>query len=135
MYQLDELLHDPIAPPLVHDVYSSLLRFTTGNVSAEKTALHDSIQQWSQEYSRMRSTLVFADRLESKISALTAERRALLQEKKELRQALTANKRVLMAKESKVQKLGAELLSIYQSRWWRWSQPLRTLLSRFRRPI
>ena len=84
----------------------------------------------------MSSTLAFVDKLGLKISAMTAERKALNAERK----ALHAERRVLlqekaeltqafMVKEQAVQKLQAELLAIYQSRWWRWSQTLRKLFS------
>lgn len=127
IYQLDDLIRDSMSPPLVQDIYSSLLRFTAGNVPAEESILHDRIQQWRQEFSRMRSTLIFVDKLGLKISAMRADRKALLQEKKEITRALRA-------KEHTVQKLQAELLAIYQSRWWRWSRPLRKLFSWFQPP-
>ena len=124
IYELDELMHDTTAPPLLQDIYSSLWKFTANDVLPEESILHDRIEQWSREFSRMRSTLVFADKLGLKISAMMADRKALLQEKKELTQALRAKERAL-------KKLQAELLAIYQSRWWRWSQPLRKLFSWF----
>jgi hypothetical protein len=127
IYQLDDLMRDSTAPPLLQDVYSSLLRFTAGNVPPEESTLHDKIEQWSQEFARMRAALVFADKLGLRMSAMRADRKALLQEKKNLTRALRA-------KEHTVQKLQAELLAIYQSRWWRWSQPLRKLFSRFQPP-
>ena len=134
IYQLDDLLRDSAAPPLVQDVYSALLRFTAGNEPPEESVLDDKIKQWDQEFSRMRSTLVFVDKLGIKISAiagarnaLKAERKALLQEKEEMTQAF-------IVKEQAVQKLQAELLAIHQSRWWRWSQALRKLFRRFQPP-
>ena len=127
VYRLDDLMHESTSPPLVQEVYSSLLRFTTGNVSPEDSSLPDKIGQWSQEFSHLRSALEFADKLGLKISALRAERKALNAERKALLREKAELTRAFMVKEQTLQKLQAELRAIYQSRWWRWTEPLRKL--------
>jgi hypothetical protein len=104
-------------------VNSSLLDFTKANLP-EDQALTDKIARWENELSRLRSKLVFIDRLTGRTFAVAAERKALLQEQAQLRQAL-------MAQDETLQNLRAELLAIHQSWLWRWTKSLRTLLGPF----
>ena len=127
IYQLNDLMLDNASPPLVQEVYSSLLDIATGKLSLDDTVLKNKIAQWSRELSRLRSTLVFVDKLGSRITETTAERDALLIERTQVMHTLTE-------KEQAVQKLTAEVLEIYQSRWWRWTKPLRRLFILFQQP-
>ncbi|HET9905511.1 MAG TPA: hypothetical protein VFQ23_02685 [Anaerolineales bacterium] len=130
VYQLEDLTHDSAVPPLVQEVYSSLLQVTAGNAVPGEPALRDKIEHWGLEFSRMRSTLAFVDKLGLKISAMTAERTGLVAERKALLQEKTEWTQAFMVKEQTVQRLRAELGAIHQSRWWRWTQPLRNLFKR-----
>lgn len=134
VYRLDELKRDSTSPPLVQEIYSSLLGFTAGNVPPEDSALRDKTAHWSREFSRLKSTLAFVDKLEQKVSALTAERNALKAERKALVEKKAQFTRAFMAKEQTVQKLRAELLAIYRSRSWRLAKSLTEFFARFRRP-
>jgi hypothetical protein len=69
-----------------------------------------------------------------KISAAVAERNAFNTERKALFQEKAQFARAFVVKEQAVQKLQAELLAIYQSRLWRWTQPLRKLFRLFQQP-
>jgi hypothetical protein len=134
IYQINDLRRESTSPSFVQEVYLSLLESAVGNVSLEDSGLKDKIVQWGKEFSRMRPALVFADSLGLKVAAMTtesnrlnverntlsAERNALLGEKAQLIQALGE-------KEQIVQQLSAEVRSIYQSRSWRWTQPMRNL--------
>jgi hypothetical protein len=46
VYQLDDLMHDSTSPPLVREVYSSLLGFIAGNVLPEDRAMEKS--EWDR---------------------------------------------------------------------------------------
>ena len=127
VYPLDELMLDSKSLPLVQEVYSFLLDLATGSLPLENSLLKNKIAQWDQEFSRMRSALVFADTLSTRLAVTTAERNALLRERAQISQALAE-------KERAAQKLRAELLAIYQSRLWRWTKPLRRLFNLFQRP-
>jgi O-antigen biosynthesis protein len=133
LYQLDDLARESTSPPLLQEVYSTLLEYTAGHLSLEDPALKKKILQWDREFARLRSTLMFIDKLGLRISAADAERnvwkterKALLQEKAQLTQAFTV-------KEQAMEKLRAELLVIYQSRLWHWTKPVRKLLDLFHR--
>ena len=134
VYQLEDLTRDNTAPPLVQDVYTSLQSFTAGSMLPDDPTLRDKTAQWNREFSRMSSTLRFVDQLGLRISALRAERNAWKADRKELVQEKEDMTRAFMAKDQAVQKVRAELLSIYRSRWWRWTQPLRKLFGLFQRP-
>ena len=131
-YQLHELTLDNAAPPLVREIYSSLLELAAHNSSLQEVTLKNKTGQWNKEFIRMRSMLVLADKLGSRITTISAERNALSSERDAL---LAENARVLQAlreKEQVAQKLTNETLAIYRSRSWRWTAPLRRLLTFFR---
>jgi hypothetical protein len=119
IYRLEDLLLDDRSPLLVQEVYSSLLDPATGKAALETSPLQKKIREWNTEYLRMKASLIFADRLTSKLGAVNAERNALLHERVELKRAVAAKEQTLRKKET-------ELLAIQQSRLWRWTQALRT---------
>ena len=133
IYRLNDLMLDTRALPLVQEVYSSLLDSVAGNVSLEDSLLKIKIAQWNREFSRLRSTLVWADALGIKLAATTAEREALNAERNKLLRERAEIKQDILVKEQAIQRLKTELLAIHQSRMWRWSQPLRRLLGLLRR--
>jgi O-antigen biosynthesis protein len=132
IYQLDELMQDRQSPPLVQEVYSSLVATAAGDGDLENPLLKDKIAQWYREFSRMRSALVLADSLGTKLATITAERDALIAERNRLLRERTEARQDVLAKEQAMQNLKTELLAIQQSRMWRWTQPLRRFLSLFR---
>jgi hypothetical protein len=134
IYQLKELMQDRQSPPLVQEVYSSLLATVTDDRDLENPVLKDKVAQWNNEFSRMRSALVFADSLGTKLVTITAERDALLAERNRLLRERTEVRQDVLLKEQAMQKMKTELLAIQQSRMWRWTEPLRRLFSLFRQP-
>jgi len=124
IYHVKDLMSDSI-PPLVQEIYSTLIELVVNNGSLDHSAVKDRMEGWNQEFSRMRSTLRFVDNLGSRLTATAAERDTLLIEKTQLRQAL-------QAQEQRVQQLTTQILGIYQSRSWRWTEPLRKLSNLFR---
>ena len=134
VYRLNDLLRDTKALPLVQEVYSSLLNSLTDNAVLENPQLKNKVSQWNSEFSRMRSALVFADTLSITLAATTAERDALNSERNKLLRERAELKKDFLAKEQAIQRLKTELLAIYQSRMWRWSQPLRRWFGMFRKP-
>jgi hypothetical protein len=134
IYQLNDLLLDSKSLPLVQEVYSALLDSARGNLALEDPTLRNKIVQWHREFSRMRSALVLADALGTKLAGTTAERDALNAAWNKLLRERAEIKQDILAKEQARQKLQTELLAIHQSRMWRWTKPLRRLLSLFRQP-
>ncbi len=132
VYGLDELMRDTTSPPLLREVYSSLLEALTGNI--EESTLQDRMAQWDREFSRMRSTLAFIDLLDSRLSTIPAERNALRSERRVLLRENAQMQRALTAKEQALKRLRAELQAIYRSRSWRLTKPLREIFGWFRRP-
>lgn len=139
IYHLDDLFLDEKSLPLVQELYSFLLDEVTGSLDLASPTLRKKIAQWEVEFSRMRSVLVFADKLGIRLSATMAERNRLNAERNALSVELNAwldekaqITRALSEKEGTVQKLKAELFAIYQSRFWRWTQPLRSFFSLFK---
>ena len=134
IYQLNELMLDGGSPPLVQEVYSALLGPATGTIGLENSPVKDKIAQWDKEFSRMRSALIMADKLGTKLAATTAERNALNAERNMLLHEKAQMTQAFMAKEQAVQKLRVEIQAVHQSRLWRWTQPLRRLFSLFQPP-
>jgi hypothetical protein len=139
IYQLEDLLLDGTSLPLVKEIYSTLLEAATGNAALETSFQRDKLEQWEKEFSRMRPALVFADKLGTQLAEATAQRNALRAE----RNALSAERndwlrekaqltQALKEKERAAENLKSELLIMYQSRSWRWTEPFRKLLSLFK---
>ena len=134
LYDLKDLYLDDKCPPLVQEVYSSLLGPVTGSVALADPWLKTRVEEWHREFSRMRSVLVLADTLSMKLALTTAERDALNAERNKLLHEKAEIQQNLRAKEEAMQKLKTELQAIHQSRAWRWTRPLRRLFSLFQPP-
>jgi hypothetical protein len=114
----------------------------------ENPLLKDKIAQWNKEFSRLRSILILVDELSMKFAAtraelntisakrdaLNAERNALSVERNALLHEKAQTTQALMEKEESMQKLKTELLAMYQSRSWRWTEPLRRLFNLLKQP-
>ncbi len=131
IYQLNELMLDRQSPPLMQEIYSSLLDPATGKGDPKNSFLKHKIAQWDHEFSRLRSALVLADSLGTKLAAATAERDALNAARNNLLRERAQVMQEMLAKERAMQTLKTELLAIRQSRLWRWTKPLRRLFSLF----
>jgi hypothetical protein len=134
LYDLNDLYLDDKCPPLVQEVYSSLLGPATDSAASEHPSLKPKVEEWDREFSRIRSVLVFADTLGIKLAFTTAERDALNAERKKLLHERAEIQQNLQTTEQTVQRLKIELQDIHQSRAWRWTKPLRKLLSLFQPP-
>jgi len=141
VYQLSDLLLDGTSPPLVKEIYGALLETATGNAELNTAIRKDTLAQWEREFSRMRSALVFADKLGTQLAETAAQRNALRAERNALSIEQNAWQRekaqltqALMEKERVAQNLKIQLLTVYQSRSWRWTEPFRRLFSLFRQP-
>lgn len=140
IYQRNDLALETTLSSLVQEVYISLWESAVGNILLEDLSLSNKIVQWGKEFSHMRPALMIVDRLSLRIAAMAAElnrsnaektalsveRDALLVERAQLMQALKEKERF-------VQQLNGEVRTIYQSRSWRWTQPMRELFKLFRR--
>lgn len=133
IYQLNDLMLDSQSPPLLQEVYSSLLGVATGNADLENPLLRHNVAQWDNAFSGMRSALKLADSLGTKLAAITAERNALNADRNKLLRERADVRQDILAKEQTIQKLKTELLVMQQSRLWRWTRPLSKLFSWFQR--
>lgn len=132
VYRLEDLMRASTSPPLVQDVYSSLLEAVTGAQSLDTPPLRDKIAQWDQEFARMNPVLKFADKLGIKTLTLMAERNALNESRNALLRETAQLKQTLAGQEQTLQKLQAELSMIQESRLWRWTKPFRAWFGLFR---
>jgi hypothetical protein len=124
---------DSQSPPLLQEIYSSLLGVATGNGDLENSLLKHKVAQWDNEFSGMRPALKLADSLGTKLAAATAERDALNAARNKLLREGAEVRQEIMAKEQAMHKLKTELLVMQQSRLWRWTRPLSRLFSWFQR--
>jgi hypothetical protein len=134
IYQLNELMLDRQSPPLMQEIYSSLLDPAIRKGDPKNSFLKDKIARWDHEFFRLRSALVLADSLSTKLAATTAERDALNAARNNLLRERAQVMQEMRAKEQTMQNLKTELLAIRQSRLWRLTKPLRRLFSLFQRP-
>jgi glycosyltransferase involved in cell wall biosynthesis/GT2 family glycosyltransferase len=73
IFTMDDLVLDPVCPPLVRDIYSFLLEVASDQISLDNLELQQRIISWNEEYTRYKSTLMLVDKLFVKISSLTQE--------------------------------------------------------------
>lgn len=84
VYQLDDLNLNNLIPPLVRDIYLTLLNVSTGNVLFTDTSLQAKIFQWENKFSRLTPVYILIDKLDAKAERITtqpAERDTLLDDK------------------------------------------------------
>ena len=166
VYDLNDLVLDDTCPPLVYEIYATLIDVAADRRRIEDVELQTHIALWINEFERLKSNLHLIDRLFGKISSLNqavverdgqisslnqtvAERDGQISS---LNQAVAEQdgqiarlnqvvaerdgqidelKRVHM---EQVQRLDAELLSVYLSKSWRITAPLRKLMTAIRCP-
>jgi hypothetical protein len=63
VYDLDDLLLDDACPPLVRDIYTTLLDVASDNTKIIDVALQNKVEHWADEFARIKSALSLLDRL------------------------------------------------------------------------
>ena len=147
-YQLSDLTLGEEMPPLVREVYSKALDVATDKLKIEDIVFENTIKQWSDELSRQKTTLLLADKLESRIvtrnqalaeresqvQALTAQVAERNQQVEMLAAQVAERNQVLAAQAAEKEALTAqlrtaeeEILKYSLSKSWRITQPLRQI--------
>lgn len=108
VYQLDDLLLDKTVPPLTREVYEEALNIATDRAQLDDETIRKKLILWNNEFSRQRSALLLLDKLTVKIELMS---------------------QAMAEKEQFAQALSNQIRGIYQSRSWRWTEPLRKLFS------
>lgn len=71
VYTLNDLSLEPICPPLVNEMYTSLLQVARDQSSPDDSALQREIFRWANEFRRLGSTLALVDKLFINIASLS----------------------------------------------------------------
>ena len=63
VYELNDLLLDNTCPPIVREVYTALLDVVSDKTTLDSKALQNKVARWADEFERLKSLLLLADRL------------------------------------------------------------------------
>jgi len=63
IHDLNDLLAETAAPPLVREVYASILEVAAGKIKLDNAAFQTSLANWNDEFLRLKSLLIFTDNL------------------------------------------------------------------------
>ena len=63
VFTLDDLEIDPACPPLVREIFGSLIGRADGSIAKSGRLSEPKLLQWVAEFSRLKSTLLYVDRL------------------------------------------------------------------------
>jgi len=139
VYELNDLLLDTACPPIVREVYTALLDVASDKIKFDDVALQKKILCWSNEFERLKSPLVLADRLftQNVVATKTIAERdrqitSLNQTVAERDEQITSLNQTLAERDEQITSLKQEVDQIYQSRSWKISKPLRMLSERLR---
>lgn len=69
-FELKDVLDDPIAPPLVKDMYSFFVDISTGNKNIIDVFEAGVLDRWINDFKQLRSVLSFLDKQERQITNL-----------------------------------------------------------------
>ena len=97
VYDLNDLLVDDACPPLVWEIYVTLMEVASNKKRVDNLSLQKKVAIWASEFERLKSPLALVDRLSIKNTAVT--------------QALTER--------------DAQIAALYHSTSWRITKPLR----------
>jgi hypothetical protein len=70
IFSVDDLTVDKACPPLVRDVYTTLLKYASEASQIDAPALHEITSRWAEEFDREKPHLQWIDRLLQQIAAL-----------------------------------------------------------------
>jgi glycosyltransferase involved in cell wall biosynthesis len=125
VYQVSDLALDENVPPLAWEVYSELLGAATGNALLESKSFNNKIQQWNNEFSRLRSALILVDKLTIETDTLKQGVTVRDQQIDTLKQAVTVRDEQIVILQKDLDSAAATLTDIYASTVWRLTRPLR----------
>jgi glycosyltransferase involved in cell wall biosynthesis len=70
-YRPNDLLLDDACPPLVREIYAVLLNVASGDIKIDDGELQNQLIQWGDEFLRIKSPLILADKFSAKIASLS----------------------------------------------------------------
>jgi len=115
VYSADDLLVDQSCPPLVHEVYATLLEVASDRLDLQDPMLRRKIEDWSKQYEQHQAPLRLADKLlkqkadaRAQIVEQEAQLRALQQKYEE---AQSANQLAISERDTRLGTLGEHLKS------------------------
>ena len=117
VYDLNDLLSDEHCPPIVREIYTALLDVASDKARLEDLALQSKITSWSNEFERLKSPLLLADRLFTQKAAAVAERDGQIAG---LHQAIAE-------RDGQIASLNRAIQEIRASHSWRLTAPLRSI--------
>jgi hypothetical protein len=109
VYQLQDLILEDSILPLVQEMYSTLVDVAADKPQLEDEVIQHRITQWQTEFSRLRATLVFIDKLNSELETMKTSQDTQMQ-------ALTAQ---IAERDTRIQALTVQLNEIMISKAWR----------------
>lgn len=146
IYQPEDLLRDKACPPLVYEIYTTML-----DVASEKEQLHNpaiqrKITTWLDEFNRIGSTLALVDdlfeknaSLDSSLTQLTNRSTRAITEKDEniahLNRLLGENEEHIKSLGLQLSKLSEMVAEMQTSHSWRLTAPLRRVVFNVRKAV
>ena len=125
VYTINDLSLDATCPPIVREVYAALLNAASDNFNLSDAWAKNKILDWSDELERLRSPLLLIDRILAKKLVDTIEIEKRNDEIARLDLALAERDMQIAAHRSVVAERDAQLKSLFDSRSWRITRPLR----------
>ena len=125
VYDLNDLLLDNACPPIVREVYAALLNVASDKARFEDAELQNKIVRWSDEFDRLKSSLLLADRLFTQKLIATqavAERDSQIAS---LSQTVTERDNQIASLDQAVDDARRELAQVLASKSWQITKPFR----------
>jgi hypothetical protein len=133
VYKINDLALDEMAPPLVQEVYFKALEVASDGSRIEDSLFRNSVGRWLQEFSRLKSVLVLADKLELRLVEREQSVQALTMQVAEKEQSVQVMTSHSNQTKNELEQMKAEVLIYALSRSWRITRPVRKIIQWIRK--
>lgn len=116
-YELKDM--DDKCPPLVREIYATLLDVASDKVRLDDFELHKSVEKWEKEFDRLASLLSLTDKLTGRVTTLN--------------QAVAELNQAVAERDIQIASLQRSIELMLDSLGWRLTSPLRYLSSAIRK--
>jgi GT2 family glycosyltransferase len=123
-YSLNDLSLDEACPPLVREVYTTLLEIASGKTHLDDPALQNRITCWVNEYERLKPILTLVDKAFAH-NTITDQAASLNQTVVERDEQIASLNQTMANLSSEISRLNHVLSCIYSSISWRITESLR----------